>query len=53
MEEDKKEVLQNLRDTISEFMEYLEANGLELDSNGDVVPKNLNKQLSLELKDEE
>lgn len=53
MEENKKEVLQNLRDTISEFMAYLEANGLELDSNGDIVIKNLNKSLSLELKDEE
>ena len=53
MEEDKKEVLQNLKDTIREFMEFLDANGLEIDSNGDVVPKNLNKNLSLELKDEE
>lgn len=52
MEEEKK-VLKEIRDSVKEFMEYLEANGLELDSNGDVVIKNLNKELTLELKDEE
>ncbi len=52
MEEEKK-VLKEIRDSVKEFMEYLEANGLELDSNGDVVIKNFNKELTLELKDEE
>ena len=52
MEEDKK-VFTEIRDSVKEFMECLEANGLELDSNGDVVIKNLNKELTLELKDEE
>lgn len=52
MEEEKK-VLTEIRDSVKEFMGYLEANGLELDSNGDVVIKNLNKELTLELKDEE
>ena len=50
---DEKEILKEIRDTVKEFMDYLDSHGLELDSNGDVVPKNLNKQLSLELKDEE
>ena len=52
MEEEIK-VLTEIRHSVKEFMEYLEANGLELDSNGDVVIKNLNKELTLELKDEE
>lgn len=52
MEEEKK-VLKEIRDTVKEFMDYLESHGLELDSNGDIVPKNFNKELTLELKDEE
>ncbi|MBQ7790460.1 MAG: hypothetical protein IJ399_04275 [Bacilli bacterium] len=51
--ENEKEKLEKIRDTVKEFMEYLESHGLELDSNGDIVPKNYNKELSLELKDEE
>ena len=51
--ESKKEKLEEIRDVIKEFIEYLESNGLELDSNGDIVLKNFNKELSLELKDEE
>ena len=49
----EKETLKNIKDTIIEFMEYLDSHGLELDSNGDIVPKNLNKELTLEMKDEE
>lgn len=49
----KKEELKKIKNTIEEFMEYLEINGYEIDENGDIVPKNLNKELSLELKDEE
>lgn len=51
--EKEKETLKQIKDTIKEFMDYLESHGLELDSNGDVIPKNLNKELTLELKDEE
>lgn len=51
--EEQKETLKQIKDTIKEFMDYLESHGLELDSNGDVVPKNLNKELTLEVKDEE
>lgn len=50
---DEKETLKSIRDIVKEFMDYLESHGLELDSNGDVVPKNINKQLTLEQKDEE
>lgn len=50
---DEKETLKSIRDIVKEFMDYLESHRLELDSNGDVVPKNLNKQLTLEQKDEE
>ena len=50
---DEKETLKSIRDIVKEFMDYLESHGLELDSNGDVVPKNFNKELTLELKDEE
>ena len=39
--------------TILEFLEYLEVNGYEINENGDIVPKNLNKELTLELKHEE
>ena len=51
--QNEKETLEGIRDIIKEFMDYLDSHGLELDTNGDIVPKNLNKQLSLELKDEE
>lgn len=50
---DEKETLKSIVDIVKEFMDYLDSNGLELDSNGDVVPKNLNKELHLELKYEE
>lgn len=49
----EKETLKSIVDTVKEFMEYFDSHGLELDSNGDIVPKNLNKNLTLELKDEE
>ena len=44
------EGLKETKNTILEFIEYLEANGYELNENGDVVPKNLNKELTLEKK---
>ena len=50
---EEKETLKKIRDIIQEFIDYLETNGLELDSNGDIVPKNLNKELILEIKNEE
>lgn len=50
---DKKETLKSIVDIVKEFIEYLDSHGLELDSNGDVVPKSLNKELVLELKDDE
>ena len=49
----EKEILKELRETIKNFLEYLDLNGYEINENGDAVPKNINKQLSLELKDEE
>jgi hypothetical protein len=51
--ENEKERINSIIDIVREFMDYLEANGYELNENGDVVPKNLNKHLSLELKNEE
>lgn len=45
-----KETLENIKNIIKEFINYLDSQGLELDENGDIVPKNTIK--SLELKDE-
>lgn len=52
MENNSEEYIK-IKNTIAEFLEYLEANGFEINENGDVVPKNLNKELTLELKHEE
>jgi len=44
-------MLDAIRNELLEFIEYLEANDLELNENGEVVPKN--KKLLLELDNEE
>ena len=52
MENNDKEY-KKIKFTILEFLEYVEVNGYEINKNGDIVPKNLNKELKLELKHEE
>ena len=47
-----KDKIESIIQTVREFMNFLDSQGLELDENGDVVPKKENSKLTLELKNE-